>query len=186
MKYLFVSFLLVIFFHGCGGSGKITVDEILHNPSFNSDEFLHSKISIYSPYVISYPGFKYPDISESELTDVVLNQAKNKLLTKSNNQNILIENKKAPDYFRGIKIIKGEGEELLKKTKADYLLIVNSVIIGNETSKPKMSLNSSLPVELQNQNPPQKTVMDKEKYSTTQFCANILNLIIILILCFKL
>lgn len=166
MKNLFVSLLLAISFYSCGGSGKVTVEELLHIPSFNSDEFLKSKISIYSPYVISYPGFKYPDISENDLTDVVLNQARTKLVTKFNNQNIKIENKKAPDFFRGIKIIKGEGEELLKNTNSDYFLIINSVIIGNETSKPNANLNSTIPVELQNPNPPQKTVMDKEKYST--------------------
>jgi hypothetical protein len=149
--------------YGCGGSGKITFDEYLHNPTFDSNDFFNSKISIYSPYVIIFPGQKYPDITESEFIHVVLNKCKEKISGVSNNQNIKIENQTAPDFFRGIKLRPGESEQLLNNSKSDYLLIIQSVIVGNESAiKPQKIDSNPLPPGIKDAKVPQNTSLDKK------------------------
>lgn len=49
MKYYLILFLGLTTLIGCGGSGKIVVEEMSRDNSFNSNDFLNGKISIYSP-----------------------------------------------------------------------------------------------------------------------------------------
>lgn len=171
MKYCFLLFLGLFVFSGCGGSGKVTVDEFLHDKNFNSNDFLNSKISIYSPYILTYSKQKYPDISEKELTREVLNRVKEKLEAVSDNSKIKIENRKAPDYFRGIKLNPQSGEELLKKTDADYLLIIQSVTIGNTITKKAEQIDNfpstpPPPPPFYDPGKDKGHAMDQEKYTT--------------------
>ena len=151
MKYFFIVVFTAFYIYSCGGSGKVTVDELLHNPSFDSNHFFNSKISIYSPYIVNYANQKYPNITKADLTNVVLNKVKEKISINSNNPNIKIENQTAPDYFRGIKLRSGEGEQLLKNSNSDYLLIIQSVTIGNEIKKrSNTEITDPFPSELKN------------------------------------
>jgi len=171
MKYfIFVVFLLSLF-SACGPSGNLTVNELLHDKSFNSTEFFNSKISIYSPYIVNYANQKYPNISEVDLTNVVLNKVKDKLSGISNNQNIKIENRTAPDLFRGIKLKPGEGEQFLKSSKSDYLLIIQSVTVGTERSTKTQSIDPyPVPPGIKDAGPNPNTAMEQKNSikNTTQ------------------
>ena len=132
MKYFISVIVLLSLLSACGPSGDLTFNELLRDKSFNSADFFKSKISIYSPYVLTYSKQKYPNIEAKDVNFVILNQVKEKLEGLSDNQNIIIENKKAPDYFKGVKNIKGEGKELLSSSNSDYLVIIQYVLIGSE------------------------------------------------------
>ncbi|MBK7629879.1 MAG: hypothetical protein IPJ23_04110 [Ignavibacteriales bacterium] len=169
MKFYRIITLTILFLYGCGGSGKVIIDELLHNSTFNSNDFLISKVSVYSPYIVSFPGYKYPKISETEFIKVVLNKAKEKLADVTNNSDIKIENRKAPDFFRGIKIIKGEGEQLLKVSKSDYLLIIQSVTIGNEITTKTQNIDPyPLPPGIKDARPnPNRSMENKNSTKNT-------------------
>ena len=168
MKYYYFLFLGLIVFFGCAGSGNVIVDELLHDKNFNSNNFLNGKISIYSPYTLNYPSQECPDISEKEITQVVLSQVKEKLKAISNNSTMKIENCKAPDgYSRGFKLNTEAGEELLKESNSDYFLIIQSVTIGYTIEKKTREINNYRPPP-GFPDPGQNTdhTFDKEKYST--------------------
>lgn len=132
MKYFISIIVFLSLFSSCGPSGDLTVSELRNDKAFNPGDFVKSKISIYTPYVLNYPRQKYPSIEARDLDSVVLSEVKEKLSDLSDNQSIIIENKKAPDYFRSIKNVKLEGNELLANTSSDYLVIIHYVLIGTE------------------------------------------------------
>lgn len=132
MRYLISITFLILLFSACGPSGDLTVNELLNDKSFNPVDFFKSKISIYSPYVLTFSKYKYPNIESKDINSVILNNLKEKLEDISDNQNIFIENKKAPDYFKGIKNIKAAGKELLSTTNSDYFVVIQYALIGSE------------------------------------------------------
>jgi len=132
MKHLFSIVSLILLLNACGPSGDLVVNELQQDPSFNPGDFFNSKISIYTPYTLTFSKQKYPDIEAKDINAVVLKQVKEKLEDLSDDPNIIIEDKKAPEFFRGIKNVNLDGIDLLSSTDSDYLLIIQYVLIGSE------------------------------------------------------
>lgn len=169
MKNVYLGFFIILFICSCSSSETITVDQLLHDQSFNPSDFFNNKIVIYSPFIVQYSRSQFPETTDDEFINEFLKITKNEIEEVSKKSKVIIKNKKAPDYFQGLEAYKKEDNNLLKSDGADFVIIIQGVFVADQTKTMKMIYlrQPKLPYT-QNQISTDEEPVEKVKYKSKE------------------
>ena len=75
---------------------------------------------------------KYSDYNEGETINKISNLVRDKL-DKNSHSSVFVGTEKLPEYFRGNLFKKNKSTKSFKETKTKYFIIIQQVIVGEET-----------------------------------------------------
>jgi len=136
------SIIILVFLYGCGSTKSSLLNR---DPSFNSNDFYNSSITIYSPLSVSISNNKYADYKEEDAKYEITNMLKESIEKVSPRTNVIIGKESVPSYFRGILINKEAGTQFLKNTKTKYLVFVQQVLVGEDSKMQSINTSTGVP-----------------------------------------
>jgi len=134
MKNQLYFFLLLILFYSCASTESTIITK---DPSFNSDDFFNSSITVYPPSSVTITTVKYDDYKEKDAISEISNLFRDKL-DRNSHSSVFVGLEKVPEYFRGNLFKKDKSTQFFNKSKTKYLIIIQQVFVGEETKTETM------------------------------------------------
>jgi len=109
----------------------------MKDPSFNSEDFFNSSITVYPPSAVMISTDKYTDYSEKETISEITILVKDKL-DRNSHSSVFVGQEKVPEYLRGNLFKKNKSTQFFKNSKTKYLIVIQQVFVGEETKMQTM------------------------------------------------
>lgn len=134
MKNSLAFFLLLLLIYSCSSTSSSL---LMKDPAFNAADFFKSSVTVYPPSSVSIMTGKYSNYNESEAITKITNLVTYKL-NQNSQSGVYVGTEKVPDYFRGNLFKKNKSTEFFKDTKTKYFIIIQQVLVGEDTEMETM------------------------------------------------
>lgn len=126
----------MLMFFGCGSTSSTLLQR---DPSFNTQNFLNSSITVFPPLSVAIANANTSGYNEENVKTITTKVVKSKIESASSDAKVRVRDETVPLYFRGILLNKDDAIKFLKNIDTKYVVFIRQVLVGVKTEQQSMN-----------------------------------------------